>query len=201
MSAEYKLVRRPNMGKRDEKQPLFPRFAPIETMRTEYLINRAQMTTFSSAEVKGMLEILQDAIVKALESGNNIEIEGIGTFSLTLKERPVMDKKEIRSESITFKDVTFRSSSALRKRLQSLQLTRVDCIENAGFREEECETRTMKYLETHDYITGRDYSILCKCGSTKASIDLRKMKDAGKLTRTRLGSLYLYKKLLDKNKQ
>jgi len=112
-----------------------------------------------------------------------------------------MDKKEIRSESITFKDVTFRSSSALRKRLQSLQLTRVDCIENAGFREEECETRTMKYLETHDYITGRDYSILCKCGSTKASIDLRKMKDAGKLTRTRLGSLYLYKKLLDKNKQ
>ncbi len=196
MSAEYRLVRRPSMGNRDVKQPLFPRFAPIETLHTEYLINRAEMTTFSSAEVKGMLEILQDAIVKALESGNKIEIEGIGTFGITLKGRPVMDKKEIRSESITFKDVTFRSSSALRKRLRTMHLTRVNSTESTCPAPEECEAKAMQYLETHDYITGRDYRFLCGCSKSKAASDLRKMENDSKLTRTRFGTLFLYKKPL-----
>ena len=46
--------------------------------------------------------------------GYNVELEGIGTFSVSLKSRPVMEKNEIRAESIHFKDVKFRSSKELR---------------------------------------------------------------------------------------
>ena len=49
-------------------------------------------------------------MVDFLMFGYNVELEGIGTFSVSLKSRPVMEKNEVRAESIHFKDVKFRSS-------------------------------------------------------------------------------------------
>ena len=56
--------------------------------------------------------------------GYNVELEGIGTFSVSLKSRPVMEKNEIRAESIHFKDVKFRSSKELRDRLKTMPVFR-----------------------------------------------------------------------------
>lgn len=114
MSAEYKLVRRPDPHKTDVKQPLYPCFVPSRIVRLDDLARMARgRSSFSSADIKGMLQLLQDLIVDALEYGQCIELEGIGTFGISLKSRPVMEEKEIRAESIRFQDVTFRSSKEL----------------------------------------------------------------------------------------
>ena len=39
-------------------------------------------------------------MVDFLMFGYNVELEGIGPFSVSLKSRPVMEKNEIRAESI-----------------------------------------------------------------------------------------------------
>lgn len=192
MSARYKLVRRPSMGKTDEKQPLYPQFAPDGTIRLEELAENAQERGVGTAQMKAALQVLQDVIVDALRFGQNIELDGIGTFSVSLKARPVMDKKEIRSESVFFQDVTFRSSSKLRDRLQAMMLYRSGEEEVIGFTPEECEARTMKYLETHPYISGKIYRSLCRCGKTKAAADLKRMRQEGKLMLRRIGNSYLY---------
>lgn len=192
MSARYKLVRRPAMGKTDEKLPLYPRFAPDGTIRLDELVENAQGRGLSSAQMKAALQVLQDVVVDALRFGQNIELDGIGTFSMSLKARPVMDKKEIRAESVFFQDVTFRSSAKLRDRLKSLMLYRQDEEEVTGFTPEECEARTMKYLETHPYISGKTYRSLCHCGKTKAAADLKQMRMDGKLAIKRIGNSYLY---------
>lgn len=192
MSARYKLVRRPAMGKTDEKLPLYPRFAPDGTIRLEELVENAQGRGLSSAQMKAALQVLQDVIVDALRFGQNIELDGIGTFGMSLKARPVMDKKEIRAESVFFQDVTFRSSAKLRDRLKSLMLYRQDEEEVTGFTPEECEARTMKYLETHPYISGKIYRSLCRCGKTKAAADLKRMRMEGKLAIRHIGNSYLY---------
>ena len=77
MSAEYKLVRRPNPYKTAVKQPLYPCFVPWRTVRLDDLARMAQgRSSFSSADIKGMLQLLQDLIVDALEYGQCIELEG-----------------------------------------------------------------------------------------------------------------------------
>lgn len=125
MSAEYKLVRRPDPHKTDVKQPLYPCFVPSGIVRLDDLARMARgRSSFSSADIKGMLQLFQDLIVDALEYGQCIELEGIGTFGISLKSRPVMEEKEIRAESIRFQDVTFRSSKELCHRLCAMQLER-----------------------------------------------------------------------------
>lgn len=198
MSAEYKLVRRPNPYKMDVKQPLYPCFVPWRTVRLDDLARMAQgRSSFSSADIKGMLQLLQDLIVDALEYGQCIELEGIGTFGLSLKSRPVMEEKEIRAESIRFQDVTFRSSKELRDRLCTIQLERSPEKDPVGFTPEMCEQRTMEYLKTHPYITGKVYRGLCRCGKTKAATDLKRMMQAGKLVRIFVGNAYLFRVPVD----
>ena len=74
--------------------------------------------------MKGILQLFQDMMVDFLMFGYNVELEGIGTFSVSLKSRPVMEKNEIRAESIHFKDVKFRSSKELRDRLKTMPVFR-----------------------------------------------------------------------------
>lgn len=193
MSAEYKLVRRPGMGETDVKQPLYPRFVPWKTVRLKDLIASARgRSSFSSADITGMLQLIQDLMVDALMFGQNIELEGIGTFSVSLKARAVMDKKEIRAESVHFQDVTFRSATELRDRLRAMPLERSQQSERIGFSPEECEARTMEYLKTHQYISGKIYRGLCRCGKTKAAADLKRMTAEGKLVRKYIGNAFLF---------
>ncbi len=202
MSAEYKLVRRPDPHKTDVKQPLYPCFVPSRIVRLDDLARMARgRSSFSSADIKGMLQLLQDLIVDALEYGQCIELEGIGTFGISLKSRPVMEEKEIRAESIRFQDVTFRSSKELCHRLCAMQLERSPEKKPVGFTQEVCEQRTMEYLKTHPYITGKVYRGLCRCGKTKAAADLKKMMQEGKLVRTFVGNAYLFRVPMDGRKE
>ena len=120
MSANYKLVRNPNPNPEESGKslPLHPRLVSCGTIHTDEFISRAKSrSSFSPADMKGILQLFQDMMVDFLMFGYNVELEGIGTFSVSLKSRPVMEKNEIRAESIHFKDVKFRSSKELRDRL------------------------------------------------------------------------------------
>ena len=110
MSANYKLVRNPNPNPEESGKslPLHPRLVSCGTIHTGEFINRAKSrSSFSPADMKGILQLFQDMMVDFLMYGYNVELEGIGTFSVSLKSRPVMEKNEIRAESIHFKDVKF----------------------------------------------------------------------------------------------
>ncbi|SEF98367.1 MULTISPECIES: HU family DNA-binding protein [Parabacteroides] len=193
MSAQYKLVRNLTPDKENGKQPLHARFVPNGTMRLDDLVRNANgRSSLSSADIKGALQLLQDVIADALLFGYNIELEGIGTFGIALKCRPVMDKKEIRAESVHFRDVTFRSSSKLRDRLKAMPVVRSEEKEREMYTPEQCEAFTMEYLKTHPYISGKIYRSLCHCGKTKAAADLKRMMKEGKLRKESVGSTFLY---------
>lgn len=59
-----------------------------------------------------------------LRSGNNVEIEGLGFFSVSAQSRPGDGQEELRSESVHFKNVT-RCSQSLKDRLKTMPLTRL----------------------------------------------------------------------------
>lgn len=147
--------------------------------------------------MKGILQLFQDMMVDFLMFGYNVELEGIGTFSVSLKSRPVMEKKEIRAESIHFKDVKFRASKELKDRLKTMPVFRDEyqASDPAYLSAKECEQQVFRYLETHPFILLKNYMSICGCSRSKASLDLRRMVDEGKLRWERLGTSHLYYKV------
>ena len=154
--AKYKLEKNLQPTK-DGKWLYHAQFVPEWTVREEELLdNVRERTALTSADLKSALQILQDLMVEALRAGRNVELPGIGTFSVVLKHRPIEDKAKIRAESIRFRDVTFRSCSQLRNRLAGMTFSRVESEEPSVLTDEEREQRTLAYLETHPYINRQD---------------------------------------------
>lgn len=200
MSANYRLVRNPNPRPEasGELQPLHPRLVSNGTIHTNDLIAKASArSSFSSADMKGVLQLFHEMIADYLMSGYNVELEGIGTFSISLKSRPTMDKKEIRAESIHFKDVKYRSSKKLRDCLKTMPVFRAEYEESDKnyVSAKECEERLFRYLDTHPYILSKEYMSLCRCRKTKATTDLRKLVESGRLGWRRIGTTRIYYKV------
>lgn len=83
-------------------------------------------STFSYGEVKGLVENLTILIAEALEGGNTVTIDGLGTFSVTARpNREVEDPLKIRAESIKLKGIGFKPSPKLKERLRSIEFTRM----------------------------------------------------------------------------
>ena len=121
MCARYRMVRNPNPTGDKKKQALHPRVVPYGTLHTDEVIKEAESRSgMSGADIKGALRVLADVMVSRLDQGYNIELDGLGFFSVSLTSRPVMDKKEIRSESIHFKNVNFRCGKYLKSKLKTM---------------------------------------------------------------------------------
>lgn len=203
MVANYKLVRNPNPNpeKTGEIFSLHPRVISNGTIRTDEFIESAKSrSSFSPADMKGILRLFQDVLVDYLKGGYNVDLEGIGTFSVSLKSRAVTQKKQIRSESIHFKDIKFRSSKDFRERLKTMAVFRDSSQTEVAsdLSPQQCERRVLSYLDSHPFCTGKDYMDICGCSKSKAWIDLKRMVREGKLYRKRLGGLYLYYKVEEK---
>ena len=202
MKAQYKLVRMPNPNKGEgeeaaEKQPLHARLVSCGTMRTKELVERvSEGSSFTPAVLRGCLQALRDHMLYYLEMGYNVELEGFGTFSLSLHSKPVMDKKKIRAEGITVDGLNFRPCKELKRKLIYIKVERSERVESdpTYLSKEECERRVFTYLEKHSYLTQQIYISLCQSSRTKASQDLNRLVADGRLTCSHFGRNKLYKK-------
>lgn len=193
MGARYTLVRNPNPKGNDEKQALHARVVPYGTIGIDELMDNAQgRSTFTAADIRGALQLLADLMAESLKEGYNVELEGIGFFSISLSSRPVMEKSEIRSESVHFKNVNFRCSKYLRGRLKSMSLTRLKEEKVNILPSNERERQLFRYLEKHLYITSSTYRGLV--GGTKygALQDLSRLVEAGRLEKGGYRSTRVY---------
>ena len=117
MAAEYDFRRRPNPKGDGELQPLYPRIVNKGTIEMERLVQDiADMSSFTPGDVKGVVALLEDRISYYLSEGHHVQLGDIGYFSASLQARPVMDPKEIHSQTIFFGKVHLRVSPDFRKR-------------------------------------------------------------------------------------
>jgi predicted histone-like DNA-binding protein len=193
MSASYRLVRNPNPKKDGETQPLHPRFVPSYTVSTTEILDKIKnFSSFSSADLAGMLQLLKDTLADYLRSGVNVRIDGLGTFSVSLESRPVMEKTEIRAESIFFKDVKFTTAKEFKKRLAGMPVTRLPEMEKKTYTLEECEERMMWYINKYGFITGAKYRGINNCCKTKAAAQLKQFRTEKKILRKGKGPTTFY---------
>lgn len=193
MCARYRMVRNPNPTGDKKKQALHPRVVPYGTLRTDDVIKEAESRSgMSGADIKGALRVIADVMASRLDQGYNIELDGLGFFSVSLSSRPVTDKKEIRSESIHFKNVNFRCGKYLKSKLKTMHLERIPEGKGVLPSFEERVRRLTEYLHTHHYITCSDYRDLTGCSKYRALEDLNRLINEGKLEKGGYRSTRVY---------
>ena len=170
MSVNYDLYETPDLAKSGEEQPLHARVVLKGSYTAEEFVE--QVTVFQhmpDAQVFGVIEAISKELRHLLLKGFSVELGDIGYFSLSLSvDKKVMDPKDLRSPSVSLKDINFRVNRQFKKDIESeIELQRYHSpfrVKNPLDRER-CLQRLEKFLEDHPCINRQDYAMLV--GKTK----------------------------------
>ena len=170
MSVNYDLYETLDLTKSGEEQPLHARVVLKGSYTAEEFVE--QVTVFQHmphAQVVGVIEAISKELRHLLLKGFSVELGDIGYFSLSLSvDKKVMDPKDLRSPSVSLKDINFRVNRQFKKDIESeIELQRYHSpfrVKNPLDRER-CLQRLEKFLEDHPCINRQDYAMLV--GKTK----------------------------------
>ena len=170
MSVTYDLYATPDLAKSGEEPPLHARVVLKGSYTAEEFVE--QVTVFQHmphAQVVGVIEAISKELRHLLLKGFSVELGDIGYFSLSLSvDKKVMDPKDLRSPSVSLKDINFRVNRQFKKDIESeIELQRYHSpfrVKNPLDRER-CLQRLEKFLEDHPCINRQDYAMLV--GKTK----------------------------------
>lgn len=170
MSVNYDLYETPDLAKSGEEQPLHARVVLKGSYTAEEFVE--QVTVFQHmphAQVVGVIEAISKELRHLLLKGFSVELGDIGYFSLSLSvDKKVMDPKDLRSPSVSLKNINFRVNRQFKKDIESeIELQRYHSpfrVKNPLDRER-CLQRLEKFLEDHPCINRQDYAMLV--GKTK----------------------------------
>lgn len=170
MSVNYDLYETPDLAKSGKEQPLHARVVLKGSYTAEEFVE--QVTVFQHmphAQVVGVIEAISKELRHLLLKGFSVELGDIGYFSLSLSvDKKVMDPKDLRSPSVSLKDINFRVNRQFKKDIESeIELQRYHSpfrVKNPLDRER-CLQRLEKFLEDHPCINRQDYAMLV--GKTK----------------------------------
>lgn len=194
MSAQYDLYENPPSKEPGEKKLFHARIVSSGIKKTrsiaEVIADKSSLTT---GDVIGALTLLSSTVADYLSEGYYVELEGFGTFSLSLQCRPVEKKSEIHAQSISLKTVNFKSSALLKDSVQKKMTLERSKEKHGNMLADEQRLRALKsYLSDHRFITRSVYMSLTGCYRTKAVGDLNNYIEQGILVRESHGPSVLY---------
>jgi len=128
MSIKYKMIHRgDNLNPEGEKKTgFYPQVVRSQTVDIEHLASQvAHGKRLNTIEIKANIELLLACIEDELLNGNNVCLDGFGTFALSAScNKHVENPNDVRAESISVKRVTFTPSKPLIKRMKGAKFKR-----------------------------------------------------------------------------
>ncbi|MDH6304176.1 putative histone-like DNA-binding protein [Parabacteroides sp. PF5-5] len=181
MSVKYALYESPTPKGNGKKQALHARVVPTTTIRMNRIIKEVSaFSSFSSSDIKGMLQALVDQLVSHLEDGNELELEGLGHFSISLSCPKVTNPRQIKTQHIRFKTVKFRCSKEVKQRLYALEFEKVARDPNGSpYSPKERKENILAHLEKYQTIQTSHCMHLNGCTRYLAKKDLKEMQQEG----------------------
>lgn len=151
------------------------------------------MSTFTSADIKGAIKAISERLFYCLSNSQSVHLDGIGTFSVTLKCRPVENKKDIRAASIAFKNVEFRADPELKKRFRGARIERREgTTERKAYNEDIRQKRILWYIKNYGTINQTVAADLNQCTRQKAKKDLEQLIEDNQIQKNWCGRRAFY---------
>ena len=180
----YQLhVRNDLQGKSTKKNPTMAvSIVNSEVITTEQLskdINHA--CSITEADVAAVLQALGQRIGDALLDGNRVEIDHIGTFSLSLTCKNKRKEDHITSKDIEVSRIVFSPCAELQHTMRGAVIVSGGPIGNKQLSDTVIEKRLTEFFTTHHSIQRSEFEHVCECSRYAALAKLKALVKAGKL--------------------
>ena len=199
MSAYYDLFESPDVQHTGEPQPLYARFVPTGTMGQEEFIDRVhRFTGISHSLLQGAMNAFTDELRDSLANGWTVEFGDLGYFTPSLSSRRVMDKKELRSASVSLRGLNFRLSKQFFRELNGkISFERRPVRETSAnashvLSKEECLKLLQEYLQKYPCINRAQYSQLTGRNRKQAIVELNAFIQERVLAKHGMGKTVVY---------
>lgn len=183
MSVNYDFYTNPKPSDSKKGTRYHARVVPKGTINSESLAEEIQnRCSLTKSDVAAALVALADITAEKLARGYSVQLDGIGSFHMTLKCPAVRSSKEIRSESIEFKSLAFRPSLKIRNKLKTVTLVKKkDNLHSKSYTNEEIDALLAKYFKKYETITRIQFQQLCKLTCSTAIRQLRRLREEKKI--------------------
>lgn len=200
MSAYYDLYETPDVQNTGEQQPLHARIVPSGTYSRKDFLERVARSsqTFNYNVIDAVVGVVIDELAEALAEGHIVELGELGHLSISLKcTHKVMDKRDIRSESISLDNVHLRTSKEFKRKIRrEMELERVEKSKHVSrkveFSIEQRQQMLQEFLKSNGGITRLEYSRLTGLSRLKAIDDLNAFIKNGILRKRGAGRTVFY---------
>ena len=187
--AKYKLQEMPdvhNTGKRK----VYPKMVTNRTLSRKEFVKKMQgyHRGISESTTEAVLMDVADMLVNVLSMGYNVNLEGIGTFSLSLgfeDDKPTEmqgEEDKMAYRKVGVKDINFKASPELLKSVKQetdrdleRDMGGVKVIRKQLYSREERIARALEVIEANGLITLSDYAYINNLSRTAASLELKEI--------------------------
>ena len=188
---KYKLQEMPDVHNTGKRR-VYPKMVTNRTLSRKEFIKKMQgyHRGISESTTEAVLLDVADMLVEMLSMGYNVNLEGIGTFSLSLgfeDDKPTEmqgedDKMAYRKVGV--KDINFKASPELLKSVKhetdrdlERDMGGVKVIRKQLYSKDERIARALEVIEVNGLITLSDYAYINNLSRTAASLELKEITD------------------------
>lgn len=179
MEINFGMYDTPHPSGREGKKTKHARALTLGTKTLEdicYILS--DRSSITSSDIKGVLDGLVSYLTETLQEGYNIELEGLGHFSLSLKSQQKITKKGKETILVEVDGVNFRCSPKLKSALKRVKPQKVKAAE-VNFNMETRRKRMLDYLQEYSTVNATEYARLNACSHYRASLDLKQFLTEG----------------------
>ena len=184
MAIEYDFYK--THGALADKNSYHVRTVDHDTVNTDMLIQHIQQgTTLTVPDLKGAVSALSQEIIKNLQEGRKVYLEGLGYFSLSIDGTVVRDKNDqLRLKSPRVRTIKFQPEEQVMKQMSDLSFS---CQGHKGQQskpqDEASVNRVIAYLlKEKPIFTAREFFAAAQVTSATGYRILKKLVAEGKLT-------------------
>ncbi|MDH6535257.1 DNA-binding protein [Parabacteroides sp. 52] len=180
MKVKFSLYEIPLPGVHAETSRPQARVQSKGTIRLEEICSELRELGVNSAQIKAVLDATAKYMGKALVNGYNFELEGIGSFSLSLHSTLVETEKG-ESVQVEAHGVNFRYSPSLKEKINEAQFELIkQSPVHASLTKR--KRQMIGYIETYGYINISKYALLNNCSRYQATKDIEYFEKEGLIT-------------------
>lgn len=180
MSIKFGLYQTPQPEKYKGKPNIHARVLSTDTKHLEDICKYiGDASSLTPSDIKAALQAFFDYMSMNLRYGSNIELEGLGHFSVALKTQQVTMTSGKRGVKVTIDGVNFRCSKRLKNEISTAKLKKVKVPANPSTSVDTRRKRMIDYLEENGMINRQRYAWLNGCNYYLAGKDLKQFLEEG----------------------
>ena len=144
----------------------------------EHINNACSVT---ESDIAAVLQALGKCVCEELLDGNRVELDHLGTFSLSLTCGRKKLEDRVTKNDIRVKNILFTPCAEMKQAMRGATIVSGGPNPNKQLSDEVILRRLAKYFEEHEFMQRRNFEAVCECSRYTATKKLKELVKAGKL--------------------